>query len=692
MDDNVRSSNGEQEIAATMSDSGSSLDALHHSIQDSQSDAFDSPSESSEKASISSCDRSRSRGKPRKRKTAKISTSTQSRLKRLKSSYNDGYRALFNSTVKEVASNKSSEADSLLQESQIGVTVWSAEEKGAFFRSLAKRGRQDIRGIAADIGSKSESEVHVYSDMLYKAAVDQQIYEKLKNSLDTSQLEAALELRGDCSAALDLAAQTLSALEQNEVERAEKKRHKNLAVLTPKIARWVERCVEAPGGGNEDLLEQIPAARLLNAANFLALSKGFFMNSVIAEDNWRSYTGGETKSPSIMYTALSEFHALSISITQRLAQSSLFFAMSRLRAMSASGRYTPRSHVRRRDVTAALNVLGMKSDAKAFWARTARRCRLRVYDKVRHRKVFGKRYSYLEVERILSPSAISDTVTSEITAKDSSIPRLRKCRTLTDSSASASEGSTSWDSISVEADKSSALSNDEGRSVTLVDPQKKQDHNQERHDQIQDAYAEAIDVQASRNEERRLWEMRGEDPAEKMESADVKLPKGPFPTRKDKGELLHWKDWVDYAEDWETYETPVLGSSFANNRGLKRDVDSAAGLTSSEPSSDGLTNDESTEEEHDSDSDEDASRDGATNDDEAHTSSVDDAEYAAGSNGDDPDRDLRGSKLDDDTAVIKKEEVISAQTKDDTQHNSLTRPVDAPDIDIESSDGDSANE
>ncbi|KAL9127824.1 MAG: hypothetical protein Q9175_007658 [Cornicularia normoerica] len=623
-----------------MSDIGSNFDALNQSLRDSQLDAYNSASESSEKSSAYSSDRSRSRGRPRKRKTTEDLISSQPSLKRLKSSYSNDYRVLFNSTVVEIVSSHSSETDDLLQESQIGVTVWSSEEKGAFFRSLARRGRQDVRGIATDIGSKSESEVYVYSDMLYKAAIDQQIYGTRKTLLETSKVEAALEVRGECCAALDLAAVALSALQQIEEESDEKKRHKELAFLTPRIARWVEHRIAVPEGGMEELSQQIPAARLLNLLNFLALSRRFFMNSVIAEDNWRSYTGRKYKSPSIMYTAFSDFHALSISITQRLVQSSLFFAMSRLRAMSASGHYTPGSHVRRRDVMAALNVLGMKSDAKAFWAGTARKCKLRVYDKVRHRHAFGKKYSYVEVEKILSPSMISNPDSPEIMTEDANTSTSRKGRAQTVSPASVSQDSISSDSTSIEADRSSTLSNDKGLSATPLASTNKQDDKQDEHGQLQDAYVEALDQQASLNEERRLWMMLGEDPAEKMQPVDVKLPNGPFPNRKDHEGLLDWRDGLEYAGDWEMRETLLYGSSFAINRSLRKDVDSAAGLANSISSMESLVSDDSIKEDDDLESDEDANGDGATNNDGASTSSADDAGRWTGSNDCGPDRAL----------------------------------------------------
>lgn len=688
MNSDIRSSSRKQH---TMSDSGSNFTALSLSVQESSPDAFESASasESSEKSSASSYDRSGSRSRPRKRKTAGTLTSPQPRSKRLKSSYNDGYRGLFNSTVKEIASNQS-ETDNLLQETQIGVTVWSSEEKGAFFRALARRGRQDIRGIASDMGSKSESEVYLYSNMLYKAVVEQQIYETRKISLDTSKLEAALEIGGDCCAALDLSAEALSVLQQNEEEKAEKKRHKDLALLTPRIARWVESCVLATEGGKEEVshLQQIPAAKLLNLKNFLALSKRFFMNSTIAENNWRSYTDLKTKSPSIMYTAFSDFHALIFSIAQRLVQSSLFFAMSRLRAMSRSGHYTPRPHVRRRDVIAALNVLGMETDAKAFWARAAQKCKLRVYDKVRHRQVFGKRYSYVEVERILSPNTTSGQDKPEKFVRDTS--KSRKGRTFTESSASASEGLASSDSISIEADESSALSNDEDLSTTHLDPTNGQDHNQDGRDQLQDVYAEAIDQQASRNEECRLWELLGEDAAETMELEDVMLPKGPFLNRKKKEQLDDWRNWVDYAGDWETHETPVFGSSFASYGGFERDE--VAGLTSSESISGSFINDQSTEGEHDFDSDEDADGDSASNIDGTRTLSVDDAERSAGTSGGDPDRDPRRSSLEDHSPSVREQRSGLHPGEDDARHDSVTRAADATYNDTESSSDGSINE
>ena len=531
--------------------------------------------------------------------------------------YSDEYRELFNSTVNEIASDKSSKPDNLFQESQIGLTLWSSEEKRIFFHALSRRGRHDIRGIASDVGTKSESEVCVYSDMLCKAAIDQQIYQSGKKPPETSNLEAAFEVEEDCCTALALAAEALSELQRNEEEKAEKKKHNGFTLLTPTIARQIERCMVGPEGGTEDVIHRIPAARDLNLVNFLALSKRLFMNSIIAEDNWRSYTGRGNKSPSIMYTAFSDFHALYLSITQRLIQSCLFFAMSRLRAMSSSGHHNPGLYVRRRDIRAAIDVLDMEHDAKAFWARVARKCRLRVYDKVRHRQVLGKRYSYAELEKILSPSMVSNSGGPDIRPKDTSTPSSRRGRIPADPSASAPDDPVSTDSMSVDGGGSS----DEELSVSSSRSANSQDNTQEGHDELQDAHAEALDRQASRNEERRLWEMLGEDPTEKMEPVNVKLPKSPLSSRKSQIEPPSWRESINYAEEWETHETPVLGSSFANNSGFGKHVNLAAGLTSSGSSSGSHLDDVTTEADHGSDSDGNADGGGATSDIEAYAAS-----------------------------------------------------------------------
>ena len=599
-----------------MSDHESTSNTPDNSAEDSELDAFNSASESSQMYSV------------RKRKTAGSRTASQSKFKRSKSLYNDDYRAMFNNTVNELTRKQSSMTDHRLQQSQIGVTLWSSEEKAAFFHALARKGRHDIRGIATDVGTKNESEVYVYSDMLQKATVEQQTYCTRKSLLDTSSLEAALEVQESCCAALDLAADALSALQQSEEEKDAKKKHKDLALLTPRIARWIEHRMAVPEGGEKEVVEQIPAATILNLVNFLALSKRFFMNSVVAEDNWRSYTGRRTKSPSIMYTAFSYFHTLLISVTQRLVQSTLFFARSRLRAMSGS---RPRLHVRQRDVIAAINVLGMKIDAKIFWARAARKCKLRVYDRVRHRQVFGKRYSYTALEKILSPSMFSNDSDADSPgmSKHSSASGSGKGPSQRDLSVSALDDSISSDSRSVDGGRSIALSNDENLSGNPLHFITDVDNEHEGHEELQDAYTEALDQQASCNEERRLWEMLGKDPAEKMEPANVKLPKGPFPTRKTEDELLDWSKLIDYADDWEKHETPVFESSFASDPGFTEDVDLASGLISSGPSSESLVYDVISEADHKFVFNEDADSEGATKSRDAYASSSYDNKHGA---------------------------------------------------------------
>lgn len=474
-----------------------------------------------------------SSGDGRKRKLEEASTQNQSRVKRLKKFYSDGYRQLFNATLQDIAANDSKEASrarNSLTPSQIGVTVWSPKEKNLFFRALARRGRHDVQGLAADLDSKSASEISVYLDLLQNAALERQLHGLRKGFPYASSTCAAAEIGQTCCAALDLASEALGVFQQREEEKREKTKHSEFALLTPRIATWVDRRLNAEAEGEDEVAQMVPAAGLLNLKNFLTLSKRFFMNSSNAEDNWRCYTE-KGKSPSIMYTAFSDLHALSVSITQRVVQSSCFIAMSRLRAMDTAGQYTSRRHVKRQDVVAALNVLSMQADGRNFWARTARKHNLRVFEKVRHQQAFGKEFSYEEVETILNPVISKEPEISG--SADTDLARDRGGNSLNASSADSSLSGD--DDILGPAPGNSDIESDE----------------QERSEQSQDADVEANDQHEGQEEERRLWKVLGQEPAKSSELGHVQHLKKTSTRRRNREAPVDWKSWVNYIGEWE---------------------------------------------------------------------------------------------------------------------------------------------
>ncbi|KAL2036538.1 hypothetical protein N7G274_010723 [Stereocaulon virgatum] len=556
------------------------------SAMSSQSGSVFSDLESSEDILPSSAERSSNKGRPKKRKANQTSQTirgfSQPRIKRLKPFYNDGYRELFNQTVKEIASEGTSDNDSL-PSTQVGATSWSSREKETLFSALGKKGRHDLRGIAIDIKSKSESEVHIYLQLLEKSSADSHTYGPSSNVVSIIEIKAAAEISQDCSVALDLAAEALSALQQKQEEKWEKKQHPENWLLTPNIAEWADHQFNVGEEGENVLSRALPAATLLNLKTFLSLSTRFFMNSSTPENNWRTYAE-RGQCPSIMHTAFSDFHTLAVSITKRLIQSSLFFAMSRLRAMDDPGHYTNRRHVKRRDVVAALNVLSMEASARKTWTRTARKCKLRVYEEVKGRKALGRRYGYDEIESILASSSVGTRGRYRRTpeAADNAFKLQGQ-----ESAASSTEDATGDDMSSVPSsgDEDRSILDDADLMKSSADGNDKKASDSQLFDQLQDDYADFLDQRASQREEYSLWESLGKNPAEIMGSQDVQLPKVPDARTRAREDHVDWTSWVDYVGLWEKLETPVPASDFAANRGLERTRDLVAELRSPHTSS-----------------------------------------------------------------------------------------------------------
>lgn len=521
---------------------------------------------------------SSTRSRLKRRRVERYTSDLQARVKRVKPFYNDKYRVLLNSTVKDITSRGYSDGVSL-PPTQIGVTSWSSEEKEIFFFVLAGRGRHDIKGIAADIGSKSESEVYTYLELLQNATTEKNAQVHRRHLLQIDDMQPALEVSQQCCAALDLAAEAVSVLQHMEEEKNERQEHASHSLLTPTLAKWANRSLLAGEEGEQEVLQALPAATLLNLKSFLTLSERVFMNSSVADNNWRTYAE-RRQLPSITYTAFSDTHTLAVSLTRRLIQSSLFFAMSRIRTMGTSNYYTPKQHVKTRDILAALNVLGMEANGRKTWIGTARKCRLRVYETVTHRKAQGKRYSYDEVEAILS----KENLGSRGRYRSRSAGNEDISQPPTDKSDASSAEDVPEESSSSSADDSpteqseSSLSDDGSNST---DPPSssgsKHDLTQQRREQAEDAYLEAFDQEASKEEEQRLWELLGEDPSTKMDIEPNDLPQ--VPKRANRRNSPDWTTWINYSAEWENFETPVPASSVAENRKLGRRHEVESGLT-----------------------------------------------------------------------------------------------------------------
>lgn len=283
---------------------------------------------------------------------------------------------------------------------QYGAVVWTATEKEKFFNHLDRKGRDGIREIAAAIGTKSELEVMDYLSLLHENLISHHIQALQNFTVILSEIPAAAEIGDPCRAELDKYAEVLTLKEDLDHSTIIRKRYGNNWVITDRQARKLadHDCSE-PLRGSIHL-----AAAILNVPDWVNLSRKLYMKfgGRREEDDWTNIRQAVTDTPSISGEALMDFYALTLTITRRLIQSSIFLAMSRTRQLQQLGCEDPNPDVRKEDVRSAIDVLNMKHTRGSFAFDAARRNGLTIVDD-RHQKGWkSQMLSYDEVEKILN--------------------------------------------------------------------------------------------------------------------------------------------------------------------------------------------------------------------------------------------------------------------------------------------------
>lgn len=488
---------------------------------------------------------------PKKRSRAGLQASP-SRWKRLRTQYNDEYRQLYNETVDEIVYGSPLHCQKLLLPSKIGITLWTSKEKNTLFAALARRGRGDLPGIARAIETKSVPEVQVYLQLLQKAVVHQHLFNRRNQLFDVSAVPGAFEVSPACSAALELSAESLGVLQQRAEAKRERKKHHDLWLLNQKLGRWATSCMCPGDQGVNEVRKCLPAAELLNLENLLTLSANIFMNSSTKDENWREYCSKSEK-PAIFFTAFADLHRFVVGLTKSLVRSSLHVAQSR-RVATITPNFGPKQAVRKQDVTAALNILGVKHNSQMFWAGVAKRCALNVYDSEDGEDACHEPLSFFEVERRLSQRGRKDKDdgsrdrdtddTNETVATPSSLASSSLSEDDLDLSDNASDRSIGSDSASRDSspDSPTHQRNAAARSSSS---------------NPNDVYAETLDAKASSHEEKRLWDLLGTRPPEPLNPDAIRVPRAPTGERKVGDDLDDWRASTEYAPEWETYATPV---------------------------------------------------------------------------------------------------------------------------------------
>lgn len=505
-------------------------------------------------------------GTQSKRKAVK--PPSEVRAKRLKSWYNNEYRELLNLDIHDVAARSIAEGKGQLEESQIGCSIWTTNEKDLFFSALSRLGRDNIQQIASRIGSKSEIGVQEYIHLLHHETM-----EKPNKLLGLTDLPAAIEISDECCGLLERAGDALASRQERAEEEIEQEKWGDLWLLDSKASKRLERRRKDEAGRRE-LEGTLPAANLFHLRNWLELSRRVFMNPDTEDDNWETIAEpGET--PAIRSTAFEDFHSLAVSITKRLISTTLFCTMSRQRATGA--KTIKHAEVNQNDVEAAVKILSLKLNSQDLWRKCARRCNIKIFD-----EEWNSFMSYEEVEKTLSEIRRERSRSRSVSRHERSVSRAQSevDQEYPTDSPSISEDYGSDDSLRrSQSDLTNSVNDsDDGLTDYLTEGKTTSSKSREERllqkarvkkdaERAHEKYVEAFDQEASRREEQRLWTLlRQTAPFDiKTELGDLpEQPKGIF--RDDVTETGNWRGHVQFRSQWETMDTPVLEEKFNRNR------------------------------------------------------------------------------------------------------------------------------
>jgi RNA polymerase I-specific transcription initiation factor RRN5 len=503
------------------------------------------------------------------------------RWKRLRKYYSDQYVDLF----KETFSHESL-GDGVphvhLPSTQLGAVIWTSDEKLKLFKATSRKGRLDIPSIAEAVASKSQLEVQDYLSFLRQEEDETYLFARHQKGISHADIPAAVEINEECESALEKAADALAAYQDQYDNAANSVMNDVSLVIDREMAMNFDAKVDDEDQ-TSDIEETFSAsARLFRLVKFIELSERIFMNpgSANLNTNWR-HIATEAESPALTYSAVTEFHELVLSLTRRLMQTALFLAQSRLRCSRVQG-YATQSVVKRQDVTAALDVLGVSGDLWSYWVKVARRNKLNVIADL-HTKGGTVKDSlpYESVEAALAIRTARDyrksrSVTTDASSVECSenepdigLPSVEdEQRQAGGQSANSSPPASREDEDNLVSESVSSSTEDESSSadefvgLSFHTTTLKQKRQQVLLDLEQDQYLEQIDKSASRREEARLWQILGreQDMEIKAENEDGDVRPRPKILRKAKDDL---RDWAGtYEAEWEHFGELVPVESF----------------------------------------------------------------------------------------------------------------------------------
>lgn len=529
-----------------------------------------------------------------------------------KGRFNDKYRHLLNGMILEAteAPHMSYEPPSTLSTkleiSQIGLTIWTAEQKDAFFHAIARYGRDNLPRLASAT-EKSEQEVSDYLQLLKDGLIEKIVRNSGGISCQIRDVPATLQVSEACREALQSAGDVLAWHQKFEESKQEQKEHGDFWLLDRGVAEEIEVQLSErnPGDQHSDELEEeanesklmsspskgkkpvknplaepakvhpVPAAKLLNLPMFITLSERVFMNSSDPEWNYRTYDNEPVSTrddqpkmiedgPSIFHSAFSDFHRIVVSITRRLIHVSLFQATSRLRAtdsLTRKQRHTP--SVKRRDVLSTMHIVGMKEDAIDYWAKLPARHKANwVFD-----EVAGKSKK-LPVTGAWAEEWLSRPLTRENNEDEVSKPEFVGGNGLGADEEVGNKNDEEAEGAGEETSSSSDVevdSNLEDMDLETISSSDKPGDDQAQ-EEAEDHYLDLRDMEESRKHEKQLWYLLRKTPPDSLNlnpsNAPIEAPNRVL-LREYDGPQEQWRDWTDPQAEWEgtVVESGVASSS-----------------------------------------------------------------------------------------------------------------------------------
>lgn len=449
-------------------------------------------------------------------------------LKKAKGSFNRAYLDILNEDIEHAAAQyvplgrETKDERIGLPSSQIGMVTWTSMEKERFFEALGRLGRDDTPGIARRVRTKGEIEIRQYLMLLQDGLAQRQRRNEL-DPLELADFPAAVELSHECCEALDEAADILALRQEKFEQTTEQHKHEADWLLTQEKCKDDTQDEAADG----DLMP----LSVLNVPNWLRISERLFMNGTSEESNWQSVDGDY---PSIRHATLEDFYSLALTLTRRLVAATVYIASSRTRRARSGHNADNQGEVRVKDVRAAALSLGFRTEKQPVLAGSARRLGLHVYEhppKPNEEEDRETMMPYDAVEHALGMnghrniSSIRHKIQRiELSSDEEAVSRHAPAYSEVETDSVDSDDYYLSDGEHEETedeDEDVKAEADEIMLYSAVDqPQTKRDRDtlfrRIKAERDQEGYADAVDAQATYQEERRMWEVLGRHPPQPL--------------------------------------------------------------------------------------------------------------------------------------------------------------------------------